>query len=227
MDPATVAEALQAMTTVAAQVANAVHALSTSGGATHHVVNVARDQQPQGFHGKSSDDAEEWLEKFQSCAVINNWPEDSLVARAKPMLKEAAWRWYKEVIADTPVSWVQFCELMLQRFRLSTTQAVQKLHLRFQTKKETLHEFADAMKQLFRQVGIPEGMQILQFAQKLRPELSQKVMHRQCATLEQAILSAAQYEANERYAKQENENWTRLGLQPASKSQDSTATRLK
>lgn len=57
------------------------------------------------------------------------------------------------------------------------------------------------MKQFFRQVGIPKGMQILQFAQKLRPELSQKVMDSQCATLEQAILLAAQYEANERYTK--------------------------
>ena len=204
MDPAaSLTEAVQALTAVANQMASVLHTFNTSGatGGIHHIINVAKDQQPQVFHGKTTECPEEWLEKFHSIAVINNWPEDTLVARARPMLKEAAWRWYKEIIADTPVTWAEFSALLLKRFKLNSTEVAQRLLLRYQSKKENVQEFADAMKQLFREAGIPKAMQILQFAQKLRPELSHKVMDRQCTTLEQAILSAAQYEANDKYMK--------------------------
>ena len=204
MDPAaSLTEAVQALTAVANQMAVALHTLNTSRatGGIHHIINVAKDQQPQVFHGKTTECPEEWLEKFQSIAVINNWPGDTFVARAKPMLEEAAWRWYKEIIADTPVTWPEFSALLLKHFKLSSTEVAQMLLLRYQSKKESVQELADAMKQLFREGGIPEAMQILQFAQKLQPELSHRVMDRQCTTLEQAVLSAAQYEANDNYMK--------------------------
>lgn len=70
-----------------------------------------------------------------SYATINGWSEDSFVARAKPMLKEI-WRLYKEIINDAPVSWLEFCNLLLRHFKLSSTQATQKLHLKRLARKE-------------------------------------------------------------------------------------------
>ncbi len=135
----TTEEAMHTMKILASQMANALHVLAsaatTRAAPTHHVVNVARDQQPQGFHGKPSDDPEEWIEKFLSYATINGWSEDSFVARAKPMLKEI-WRLYKEIINDAPVSWLEFCNLLLRHFKLSSTQATQKLHLKRLARKE-------------------------------------------------------------------------------------------
>lgn len=88
-----------------------------------------------------------------------------------------------------------------ETFQVKLDRSCTEAAIEIPIKKESVQEFADAMKQLFREAGIPEAMQILQFAQKLQPELSHRVMDRHCTALEQAILSAAQYEANDNHMK--------------------------
>lgn len=159
-------EAINTMKVLASQMTNALHVLeaaaATGDAPTHHVVNISRDQQPQGFHGKPSDDPEEWLERSK--------PVPQSIIEQKTVSSHVRSPCLKKLLGGGTRRSSTINLLLGQNFATpcwivsSTTcwtTATQKLYLKEQARRETVHEFADVMKQLFREVDILESMQVL------------------------------------------------------------------
>ena len=86
---------------------------------------------PTDFHGKRSEDAEEWLDRFIRIALANNWTDVRKLQIVPIYLKDAAQRWFVANIhpnrVHNPTQWTgnaqSFTTLFLEKFVNETKKA--------------------------------------------------------------------------------------------------------
>ena len=149
--------------------------------------------QLRSFNGEESGDGEifqDWLEQFESVALLGGWSEHGKLVNLTTRLRGAAYAFYRSCSREQRSSYPFLVAALKKRFTPVKLTAIQTqmFHDRVQGAKESVDEFAQSLRKLFSKAyattvhGEPEansmGQTVLanQFISGLRPELKKEVV---------------------------------------------------
>lgn len=108
-------------------------------------------REPPKFHGSPWEDAQEWLEKFERVATLNNWDDDSKLRHVYFSLEDSAKVWFENREASLS-TWHLFKQHVLQSFPSENgkERAELLLQTRMQQPGESVLMYVEEMHRLFR-----------------------------------------------------------------------------
>ena len=166
------------------------------------------------FSGEETTDGEtfqDWHEQFESVAILGGWSEHGKLVNLTTRLKGAAYSFYRSCAAEHRNSYTQLVVELKKRFTPVQLTAIQtqQFHDRQQGAKETVDEYAQALKKLYKKAystvlrGGAEaekmGQTVLanQFVAGLRSDLKTKVVGTE-GNFEQLLVKARFEEAKKK-----------------------------
>ena len=166
------------------------------------------------FSGEEQSDGEtfhDWLEQFQSIAVLGGWNDHTKLVNLTTRLRGPAYSFYRSCAPEQRSNYKLLVEQLTNRFTPVQIQAVQSqlFHDRRQKAKESVDEYAESLKKLFAraysnlrrggQEAEAMGQVVLanQFVSGLLPELKAKMVGQE-GSMEQLLVKARFEEAKRR-----------------------------
>ena len=150
----------------------------------------------------------DWLEQFEAVAILAGWNEHAKLVNLTTRLRGTAYSFHRSCVSEQRSNYTLLVEQLRKRFTPVELTAIQsqRFHDRRQSTKESVDEFAQELKKLFRKAyfsltkgGTEEeamGQTVLanQFVSGLRSELKSKVVGFE-GNLEQLLVRARFEEA--------------------------------
>ena len=166
------------------------------------------------YSGEEQPDGEtfqDWLEQFESVAQLRGWNNHAKLVNLSTRLRGSAYSFYRSCTTEQRNDYKLLVEQLTKRFTPVQIQPIQSqlFHDRQQKPKETVDEYAEALKKLFVKAysnlarGGQEaeimGQSVLanQFVAGLRPELKAKVVGSE-GNMEQLLMKARFKEAKQK-----------------------------
>ena len=140
------------------------------------------------FSGES-DNASNFLEKFQLYAKFHKWNNEELLQTFPLLLSGTAEIWYTTLDKSSLTSFDQLVKLLHDRFFLSQTAnwvLRQELGQRKQGRNESLSAYSADIRRRCQRLAIPIGEQLHYFIQGLSPSIRNHVFLQQPKSLEEA-----------------------------------------
>ena len=167
-----------------------------------------------GFSGKDSGDEEvfeEWLEQFEAVASLAGWSEHAKLVNLTTRLRGVAYSFFRSCTPEQRSSYPLLVGQLKKRFTPVQLTAIQTqlFHDRVQNNKESVDDYAQALRKLFkksyssllrrRSESEPMAQMVLvnQFISGLRPSLKAKVVGTE-GNLDQILVKARFEEAKAR-----------------------------
>lgn len=129
---------------------------------------------PMSFHGKASEDAEDWLEEYERVAKYNEWHAGQKLSHVYFSLEDAARTWFVNREGNWP-SWDEFRRQFLDTFGSTERRdhAQRLLEARIQKPNETVAMFAEDMARLFRRAdpGMSEAKKLSHLMRGVKEQL--------------------------------------------------------
>ena len=99
-----------------------------------------------------SDSFQDWIEQFESVAILGGWSEQGKLVHLTTRLKGAAYSFYRSCTPTERASYKQLVARLKERFTPVKLTAIQTqyFHDRQQGPKETVDEYAQALRKLFK-----------------------------------------------------------------------------
>ena len=174
------------------------------------------------FSGEEQPDGEtfqDWLEQFESIAQLGGWNGGAKLVNLTTRLRGAAYSFYRSCTAEQRNNYKLLVEQLTKRFTPVQIQPIQSqlFHDRQQKPKETVDEYAEALRKLFvkayanlargGQEAESMGQSVLanQFVAGLKPGLKAKVVGNE-GNLEQLLTRARFEEAKQKELAISNNN---------------------
>ena len=166
------------------------------------------------FSGRDGGDDEvfeEWLEQFEAVASLAGWNEHAKLVNLTARLRGVAYSFFRSCTPEQRSSYSLLVEQMKKRFTPVQLTAIQTqlFHDRVQNNKESVDDYAQALRKLFKKSyssllrGQPESgpmaqmVLVSQFVSGLRPYLKAKVVGTE-GNLDQLLVKARFEEAKSR-----------------------------
>ena len=167
-----------------------------------HITRYSGEEQPDG------ETFQDWLEQFESVAQLGGWNSHAKVVNLSTRLRGSAYSFYRSCTAEQRNDYKLLVKQLTKRFTPVQIQPIwsQMFHDRQQKPKETVDEYAEALKKLYAKAyfnltrGGHEaevmGQSVLanQFVAGLKPELKAKVVGSE-GSMEQLLMKARFEEA--------------------------------
>lgn len=146
------------------------------------------DHQESQGHPAESDDASNFLEKFQLYAKFNKWSNEELLQTFPLLLSGTAEIWYTTLDKTLLTSFDQLAKLFCDRFLFQTANWVlrQGLGQKKQGSTESLNAYSANIRRRCQRLAIPIGEQLHYFILGLHPALRNYVILQQPKSLEEA-----------------------------------------
>ena len=150
----------------------------------------------------------DWLEQFEAVAILAGWNEHAKLVNVTTRLRGTAYSFYRSCVSEQRSNYTLLVEQLRKRFTPVELTAIQsqRFHDRRQSTKESVDEFAQELKKLFRKAYFSltkegteaeaMGQTVLanQFVSGLQSELKSKVVGFE-GNLEQLLVRACFEEA--------------------------------
>ncbi len=155
-------------------------------------LNVAVEK----FSGSSKVNPETFLRTIESAKSLYNWEDKQALAYAGLSLKGKALDWFNN--QTEMVAWGTFRRALIDRFGLDPAKMLSKLTKRTQEEKETVRDYADALRTLVRYSRDPHLKATLQhfFTEGLRADVATFVKSQSPKSFEEAVELGEYYEEN-------------------------------
>jgi len=140
------------------------------------------------FHGKSSEDAKLWLQRFEQVGEFYGWDDKKKVDAALLYLRGPAETWARTLGADVKGDYKKLKEVFLKKFDHKATKFLTdtRFHERKMGKDETVEAYLLDLQEMARQLDKPESDVLSQFLRGLVPSLKTLVMAQSPETLAHA-----------------------------------------
>ena len=166
------------------------------------------------FSGEEQSDGEtflDWLEQFESVAQLGGWNGHAKLVNLTTRLRGSAYSFYRSCTAEQRNDYKLLVEQLTKRFTPVQIQPIQSqlFHERQQKPKETVDEYAEALKKLFVKAysnlsrggqeaeSMGQSVLVNQFVAGLRPGLKAKVVGNE-GNMEQLLMKARFEEAKQK-----------------------------
>lgn len=155
-------------------------------------LNVAVEK----FSGGSKENPETFLRTIESAKSLYNWEDKQALAYAGLSLKGKALDWFNN--QTEMVTWTMFRRALIDRFGLDPAKMLSKLTKRTQEEKESVRDYADALRTLVRYSRDPHLKATLQhfFTEGLRADVATFVKSQRPKSFEDAVELGEYYEEN-------------------------------
>ena len=150
------------------------------------------------FDGTNPQDAQQWVDKFDDVATLNNWMNYpvELEMQFRIKLKKSARVWYDQDIRNLEVkTWDIVKEKFLKRFKPDMMRMTLQIANRRQKKDEDVRTFATDLQRMMAEVPSHDHVRINQFINLLKPEYRERVQNQMPETMSAAVNSAIYYES--------------------------------
>ena len=155
-------------------------------------LNVAVEK----FSGGSKENPETFLRTIESAKSLYSWEDKQALAYAGLSLKGKALDWFNN--QTEIITWAGFRRALIDRFGLDPSKMLSKLTKRTQEEKESVRDYADALRTLVRYSRDPHLKATLQhfFTEGLRADVATFVKSQRPKSFEEAVELGEYYEEN-------------------------------